>query len=70
VVQSSRFELVINAETARTFDPLCRRHCSPLPTRCSNNLLFVHLLTTGYGPNAKSRPRWAMSEFGGEPDSW
>jgi putative tryptophan/tyrosine transport system substrate-binding protein len=33
VVQSSKFELVINAETARMSASKCRRRCSPAPTR-------------------------------------
>ncbi len=33
VVQSSKFELVINAQTARCSASPCRRRCSPAPTR-------------------------------------
>ena len=34
VVQSTKFELVINAETAKDARPRpCRRRCSPSPTR-------------------------------------
>ena len=33
VVQSTKFELVINAQTARCSASPCRRRCSPAPTR-------------------------------------
>jgi len=33
VVQVSKFELVINAQTARMLGSSCRRSCSPAPTR-------------------------------------
>ena len=33
VVQSSKFELVINHQTARSSASPCRRRCSPPPTR-------------------------------------
>ena len=33
VVQSTKFELVINAQTARMLASMCRRHCSHSPTR-------------------------------------
>ena len=33
VVQATKFELVINAETARMLGLTCRRRCSPSPTR-------------------------------------
>ena len=33
VLQSTKFELVINAQTARMLASPCRRRCSALPTR-------------------------------------
>ena len=33
VVQSTKFELVINAQTAGCSASTCRRRCSPAPTR-------------------------------------
>ena len=33
VVQSTKFELVINVQTARCSASPCRRRCSPSPTR-------------------------------------
>ena len=33
VVQSTKFELVINLKTARRSASTCRRRCSPSPTR-------------------------------------
>jgi putative ABC transport system substrate-binding protein len=33
VVQASKFELIINVETARIPTCPCRRRCSPAPTR-------------------------------------
>ena len=34
----TKYELVINLKTAKALGLACHRHCSPAPTRCSNDV--------------------------------